>query len=373
MKKIKLSKSSLGDLEKRAVQRILEGEFLGMGQEVGHFEAELTNFLGRPAVCVATGTAALHLALQAIDLQPGDEVLVQSLTYVASFQAIVAAGAIPVACDIHPDSLAINLADAQAKLSPKTKAIMPVYYAGKPQQVDEITKFARINNLRIIEDSAHAFGSRHRGQLVGSFGDITCFSFDGIKNITSGEGGCIVTDDTNVIRKVKDSRLLGVIGDSEKRINRTRSWQFDVEEIGWRYHMSDIMASIGRVQLKRMEDFARKRRSLCKAYNLFLENVTGISPVFNSYEDWTPHIYPIKCSLAMGQNEFRKKLLDKGIETGLHYAPNHLHSIFRKMYLTELPVTESLVTQLVSLPLHVDLTQSDLEYVCSEIKYLASS
>ena len=201
MKKIKLSKSSLGDLEKRAVQRILEGEFLGMGQEVGHFEAELTNFLGRPAVCVATGTAALHLALQAIDLQPGDEVLVQSLTYVASFQAIVAAGAIPVACDIHPDSLAIDLADAQAKLSPKTKAIMPVYYAGKPQQVDEITKFARINNLRIIEDSAHAFGSRHRGQLVGSFGDITCFSFDGIKNITSGEGGCIVTDDTNVIRR----------------------------------------------------------------------------------------------------------------------------------------------------------------------------
>ena len=164
-----------------------------------------------------------------------------------------------------------------------------------------------------------------------------------------------------------------MIGDSEKRINRTRSWQFDVEEIGWRYHMSDIMASIGRVQLKRMEDFARKRRSLCKAYNLFLENVNGISPVFNSFEDWTPHIYPIKCSLAMGQNEFRKKLLDKGIETGLHYAPNHLHSIFRKMYLTELPVTESLVTQLVSLPLHVDLTQSDLEYVCSEIKYLASS
>ena len=372
MKIIRLSKSSLSNLEKRAVQRILDGEFLGMGQEVGHFEAELTNLLGRQAVCAATGTAALHLALQAIDPHPGDEVLVQSLTYVASLQAIVAAGAIPVACDIHPDSLAINLVDAQAKLSPKTKAIMPVYYAGKPQQVDEIIKFAKLNNLRVIEDSAHAFGSSHRGKLVGSFGDITCFSFDGIKNITSGEGGCIVTDDIDIIRKVKDSRLLGVINDSENRIKKTRSWQFDVEQVGWRYHMSDIMASIGRVQLKRMEDFARKRQSLCKAYNRLLENVTGISPVFNSFEDWVPHIYPIKCSLNMGQNEFRKKLIDKGIETGLHYAPNHLHSIFRQRYQTKLPVTESIATQLVSLPLHVDLAQSHVEYVCDEIKYLAS-
>ena len=257
---IKLSKSSLSDLEKKAVCAVLDAEFLGMGKQVGLFEEELKQIFGRPAICVATGTAALHLALQAIDLQPGDEVLVQSLTYVASFQAIAATGAIPVACDIHPDTLSINLIDAQAKLSSKTRAIMPVYYAGKPQQIKEINEFAKRNNLRIIEDSAHAFGSYYNGSLIGSFGDITCFSFDGIKNITSGEGGCIITQDHDVIQKVKDARLLGVKGDSENRIKGSRSWQFDVTRLGWRYHMSDIMASIGRVQLTRMNDFANKRQ-----------------------------------------------------------------------------------------------------------------
>ena len=192
---MRLSKSCIGEAERRAVNRVLNRGFFGMGQEVNEFEAALGQFFGRTAICVVNGTAALHLALQAIELKPGDEVLVQSLTYVASFQAITATGAIPIPCDVCAKSLTIDLGDAKQKLSTRTKAIMPVHYAGGVGDLDRIYKFAKNNGLRVIEDAAHAFGTTYKGKEVGARGDIVCFSFDGIKNITSGEGGCVVSND----------------------------------------------------------------------------------------------------------------------------------------------------------------------------------
>ena len=261
-KVIRLSKSCLNDAEKQAVMRVLDREFLGMGDEVRQFEEELSLFFGRTAVCVSTGTAALHLALQASGVGPGDEVLVQSLTYVASFQAISATGAIPTACEVSPATLCIDLNDAKKKLTSKTKAIMPVHYAGGVGNLDEIYAFAKENNLKVIEDAAHAFGTTFKGNKVGSFGNISCFSFDGIKNLTSGEGGCIVTDDQEVLSKVMDSRLLGVEKDTEKRFSSQRSWSFNVVGQGWRYHMSNIMAAIGIEQLKNFDQVADKRIKL---------------------------------------------------------------------------------------------------------------
>lgn len=365
---IRLSKSSLDSREKDAVCRILDSEFLGMGKEVGHFESDLKNFFQREVVCVASGTAALHLALQALDIKRGDEVLIQSLTYVASFQAIAATGATPVPCDVNPSTLCINLSDAKKKLSNRTRAIMPIHYAGKPQQMSEIMKFAKDNGLRIIEDSAHAFGSYYKGKKVGSFGDITCFSFDGIKNITSGEGGCVVSNDEAIIQKVKDARLLGVQGDSENRVKRSRSWQFDVAALGWRYHMSDIMAAIGRVQLQKHDTFSEIRKRASQQYTQHLKEIDGIYPIFKNFTDWTPHIYPVKISEHLDRETFRKKLLEMGVETGFHYLPNHLHSYFQKLYPTALPNTEQIACQLVSLPLHVDLNDDDLKYVCDCIR-----
>ena len=170
-----------------------------MGTQVGEFEKELSRFFGRPAICVSTGTAALQLALQALGVGQGDEVLVQSLTYVASFQAISATGATAVCCDVDPATITLDVCDVESKITSKTKAIMPVHYAGGVGELDAIYEVAKKYNLRVIEDAAHAFGSSHKSRLVGSYGDIACFSFDGIKNITSGEGGCIVTNDTDVI------------------------------------------------------------------------------------------------------------------------------------------------------------------------------
>ena len=365
-KEIRLSKSSIGKDEKLSVLGVLDREYLGMGAEVQKFEQELTNFFDRPVVCVANGTAALHLALQACGIGPGDEVLVQSLTYVASFQAISAVGAIPIACDIELNSLTIDWRDAEKRLTNKTKAIMPVHYSGGVGALDEIYEFANRHNLRVIEDAAHAFGSTYKNKRVGGFGDIACFSFDGIKNITSGEGGCIVTDDPTVLQCAKDARLLGVNKDTEKRYAGKRSWEFQVTMQGWRYHMSNIMAAIGLVQLKRASEFFEVRRSLAKLYTELLSVNSKLIPVLHDYNCVVPHIYVVKIKGAGNREKVIKKLEVNGIQSGIHYQPNHL----LEYYLNDnnnLINTEEVYGELISLPLHVDLTVSDVKFVCESI------
>lgn len=269
-KLIRLSKSCLSESEKQAVLKVLDKEFLGMGAETQEFENLLGEYFGRDTVCINTGTAALQLALQACGIGQGDEVLVQSLTYLASFQAISATGAKPISCDVEEEFCSIDIKDAERRITKNTKAIMPVHYGGQPGNLDAIYEFAKRYNLRIIEDAAHAFGTTYNSKKVGSFGDIVCFSFDGIKNITSGEGGCVVTSDKNVLNRISDLRLLGVENDTNKRYSGERSWEFDVTEQGWRYHMSNIMAAIGIEQLKRFPEMAQKRQSLAKLYDTLL-------------------------------------------------------------------------------------------------------
>jgi len=367
-KVIRLSKSCLGESEKQAVLGVLESEYLGMGKEVQYFEEELTKFFGRPALCVANGTAALHLSLQAAGLGLGDEILVQSLTYVASFQAISATGAKPVSCDINSNTFCFDWRDAESRLTSKTKAIMPVHYSGGVGDLSEIYAFAKKYRLRVIEDAAHAFGSEHLGRRIGSFGDIACFSFDGIKNITSGEGGCIVTNDKEILQKVKDARLLGVEKDSENRYKGKRTWNFDVTAQGWRYHMSDIMASIGREQLKSFPKNAKIRQLLAIKYDALLFNHPTIKPLQRDYDAVVPHIYVVRILKPLDRNFIQEKLLKKGIQTGIHYQPNHKLSFYHSNNALPLPVTDDVHSELLSLPLHPDITHEDLEFICKKLK-----
>ena len=364
---IRLSKSCIGRSEIDAVTKVLENEFLGMGDQVKEFEDQLSELFGRPVVCVVNGTAALHLALQAIGLNIGDEVLVQSLTYVASVQAITSTNAKPVFCDINSETLTIDLEDAEKRITSKTKAIMPVHYAGGVGNLEEIYSFAKKHNLRVIEDSAHAFGTIYSNKLVGSFGDISCFSFDGIKNITSGEGGCIVTDDIEVIRKIKDSRLLGVEKDTENRFAGKRSWEFDVKKQGWRYHMSNIMAAIGIEQLKRIEEFSRKRKNYSKLYAELLSVNKYISFPKINYDSALMHIFPVIIDKTFDRDEIRKLLQDKGIQTGIHYYPNHLLSYFFEESNSFLKNTEEIYSKLITLPLHPDLSIDDIKFITDTI------
>lgn len=370
-KLIRLSKSCLKDAEKQAVMRVLDKEFLGMGEQVRIFEEKLSEFFQRPAVCVVNGTAALHLALQACEIGKGDEVIVPSITYVASYQAITATGATPVACDVEEDSCCLDIIDAEKRITDKTKAIMPVHYSGGVGQLDKIYYIAEKYNLRVVEDAAHAFGTIYKDRKIGSFGDISCFSFDGIKNITSGEGGCVVTDDNKVLDLIKDARLLGVEKDTDKRFKGDRSWSFDVKKQGWRYHMSDIMAAIGIEQLKRFDEISSKRMNLADHYNKKLIGNSGFRTLNLDYTKVVPHIYVV----LLNQGYLREKIIDhlkqNGIQAGVHYQPNNLLTYFSEKSLVKgeaFQVTDRVANKLLTLPLHEDLSNEQLEFVVNKFK-----
>lgn len=365
---LRLSKSCIGEAEKIAVNRVIDRGFFGMGQEVKEFEDALSHFFGRPAVCIVNGTAALHLALQCAGIKDGDEVLVQSLTYVASFQAIAATGAKPISCDVVATTVGIDLTDAASKISPRTKAIMPVHYAGGVGNLDAIYDFAKIHGLRVIEDAAHAFGTTYKGKKVGAIGDIACFSFDGIKNITSGEGGCVVTDDPAVLSLIRDARLLGVESDTEKRFLGQRSWNPDVSRQGWRYHMSDLMAAIGKEQLSNFSFHKSRRQELAKSYITHLEKISSVTVFTHNYNEVVPHIFVIILAEGIDRELLMKRLSDKGVPTGIHYKPNHLLSYFSTVCDEALPVTDMLYPRLLTLPLHPDLSVTDIAFIVRVLK-----
>lgn len=365
---IRLAKSTLNSSEANAVSRvILDVGYLGMGAEVGDFEQAISKFLktDRTAVCVNTGTSALHLAVEAV-CPPNSEVLVPSLTYVASFQAIAAAGCRPIACDVDRETGLLGLKDAESRITKRTKAIMPVHYAGVPADMNLLATFAKKHNLRVIEDAAHAFGSSFEGRLIGSIGDITCFSFDGIKNITSGEGGAILSSDPDVIARVRDARLLGVIKDSEKRLAGERSWEFDVQFQGYRYHMSNLFAAIGLSQLAKAPDFFTKRQQLTQRYYQAFKDHSGLKLFALHEKHVVPHIYPIRVLHGL-RDRLRETLLEQGIETGIHYFPNHRLSLFKSTS-AMIPVVDEIYPQLLSLPLHPGLTEENQESVISAVE-----
>lgn len=369
---IRLSKSVVGEEEKIALNRVIDIGYLGMGKGVQQFERELQDFLGvEEVVCVNSGTAALQLALMGAGIGPGDEVLVQSITYVASCQAIRGSWATPVFCEVSPETITIDLNDAESKLTPNTKAIMPVHYAGGVGKLQEVYEFAKSNRLRVIEDAAHAFGTWYRRKKVGSFGDIICFSFDGIKNITSGEGGAVVTSDSRVAEFVRDARLLGVHKDSEQRYQGLRSWEFEVTHQGYRYHMSDLFAAIGSVQLKKFPQFQARRQKLAKNYDSAFSIMKEIELLNLNYDEVTPHIYPLKIKNGR-RDELRRYLENHQIQTGIHYFPNHWLDYFRKENLS-LPVTEKLYEELITIPLHPGITDEDQRKITTAIQTFFSS
>ena len=366
-KNLRLSKSIIGQNEAIAVSKVLlEDGYLGMGAEVGRFEADIAAYLGvdkSHVVCVSTGTSALHLAVEAL-IEPGEEVLIPSLTFLSSYQAVSAARAIPVSCEVYEDSLTIDLEDAEKRITLKTKAIMSVHYASNPANIEKLYTFAKKFNLRVIEDAAHAFGCTYKGKKIGSFGDVICFSFDGIKNITSGEGGAIVTTDENVLNIVKDARLLSIEKDSDKRYTGQRSWDFDVKRQGYRYHMSNLFAAVGRVQLNRLDnEFAPKRQALLKKYrDLLSENSQIVMQVQDPNANIIPHIFSLRV-LNDKRTGLKEALEAANVPTGVHYKPNHLLTFYGGGKL-KLPVTEKVYNEILTLPLHPELELSDVEEIC---------
>lgn len=376
---MRLSRSIVGEAEAEAVRRVIvEDGYLGIGAEVQRFEQDLAAYLGVDPSLLATansGTAALTMGVDAV--APGKwgqgscrgSVLVPSLTFVSSFQAVSACDCLPVACEVHPETGTIDLADAERRLRPDTFAIMPVLYASNPWEIDEVHAFARRHGLRVVEDAAHAFGCTHDGRKIGSFGDVVCFSFDGIKNITSGEGGLVVAHDPATASIAQDSRLLSVEGDTRARFHGDRSWDPDVVRQGWRFHMSNIMAAIGRVQLTRLDgEFAPARRRLAALYAELLSGIDCVRFFETDPRDMIiPHIEVVRVTGGR-MPAVRQYLRDHGIPVGVHYKPNHLLSYFRLPGAAPFPQTESLYGEIMTLPLHPGLSEDDVRLVCSTLR-----
>jgi len=363
--KVRLSKCSISSEEINAVKKVLESEYLGMGAQVLEFERNIKSYLdtSMSVVCVNTGTSALQLALSAIGIGHGDEVLVPSLTYIASFQAISATGANPIACEVNQDTLFIDVHDAKSKITANTKAIMPVHYASSSKGMGEVYTLAKKHKLRVIEDAAQAFGCNRDSKKIGKKGDIICFSFDGIKNITSGEGGAILTNDEKVLQRLRDGRLLSVQNDTENRFSGNRSWDFDVKDQGFRFHMSNINAVIGIEQLKKISFFRKKRQDISERYIRQLKEIQNIEFLKLNYLDIIPHIFVVK---AHDRDGLRRCLMDSGIECGIHYKPNHLLTKYNTNF--DLPVTEEIYKKILTLPCHVDLSIRDQDMIIFKIK-----
>lgn len=282
----------------------------------------------------------------------------------ASFQAITATGARAVACDVTEERVFIDLVDAERRISPRTKAIMPVHYASDSQNMSDVYAFAKRHNLRVIEDAAHGFGCTRNGKRIGYEGDVICFSFDGIKNITSGEGGAVVTADKALAQRIKDARLLSVESDTEKRYKGERSWSLDVKHQGFRYHMSNLMAAIGREQLKKVGRFGEHRKACLARYRGGLKDAKGLVFLDLDYANIISHIFVVRI-VDGRRDELMETLRANKIECGIHYMPNHLLDYFATDY--SLPIAEKLGCELLSLPLHAELSPIEQDRVIEEV------
>ncbi|RYE55594.1 MAG: DegT/DnrJ/EryC1/StrS family aminotransferase [Sphingobacteriales bacterium] len=369
---IRLSMACVDGEEIESIKQVFEdGAKFGLGRFVGEFEADLAEFVGgdREVICVNTGTSALHIALEAMNFPRGAEVIVPSITYLASFSAISAAGLKPVACDILLPSGHIDPEDCGRRINSKTVAIMPIAYAGVDFARKEIYELAKINSLRVIEDDAHAFGAdTSNGKKFGSEGDVVCFSFDGIKNITCGEGGAVFTSDLKLANTIRVMRSLGVEKDVELRYKGSRAWEFDAKVQGFRYHMSNINAAIGRTQLRKIAKFFEIKSEILMLYHKLLDEhgLFEIVPTQQFRKENFLHIFNCLLPSHIDRGDVRTRMLSLGVETGVHYQPNHSHTLYASDY--ALPNSDLFGRHTLTLPFHANLSKDDIERIISTLK-----
>lgn len=364
---IPVQRPFLGPEELQAVERVFESRWLGLGAFTEAFERELRTFLGvRHAIAVSSGTAALHIGLDILDLQPGDEVLVPTLTFVATAQAVMMTGATPVFCDVEASTFNLDVNDAAARITRRTKAIIPVHYGGTACDMEAVGRLAAEAHLTVVEDAAHAFGSTYQGRKIGTLSDITCFSFDPVKNITCGEGGAVVTNNRDLAAKAASRRVLGITRDAWSRLATAQPWSYDVDGPGFRYHMSNINAAIGLEQMKRFEAFRARRQAIARRYDEALAGVPGLLLREQRLPETCPFLYAVRV-MDGRRDALMDHLKEAGIMTGVHYIPNHLHRAFAHLR-TSLPTAERLVQEILTLPLFYEMTDEQVELVIAAVR-----
>jgi dTDP-4-amino-4,6-dideoxygalactose transaminase len=382
--KIQFAKVSLCGNELKYLKEVLDSGWLTTSSKAFQFEKCFAEILGAKYACTVNScTAALHLAVEATGIKAGDKVLVPSLTFTATAEVLRYIGADPVFMDVEYGTSLISpaLLRKSLKANPDIKAIIIVHYGGQSPVMtssdgEGIIDICRQNNIRVIEDAAHAFPTKFGNRFIGTFGDATCFSFYANKTITTGEGGMLVTDDEDIYKRVKTMRLHGINRDVWERFTSNKSsWEYDVVAPGFKYNMPDINAAVGLAQLEKA-DYFRDQRQRCASYYFHeLENIKVIDlPVcMGPFENHSWHLFPItiRPEAPISRNEFIIQMEQAGIGTSVHYKPLHRMTYYKETYNLnpdDFPNTERIWNGTVSLPIFPDLTNRELKYICQTIK-----
>jgi UDP-4-amino-4-deoxy-L-arabinose-oxoglutarate aminotransferase len=369
------SRPSINSEDIAAVTQVLESGWITTGAKSAEFENQFCKYTGSPhAVALTSATAGMHLVLKALGIGKGDEVITPSMTWVSTVNMIVLSGATPVFADVDKDSLMVTPESVEGCLSKRTKMIIPVHFAGAPVQLDPLRQIAETHHLKFIEDAAHALGTEYKGKKIGARG-TSIFSFHPIKNITTGEGGMLCSDDTELIERIKRLKFHGLGMDSFDRATQGRLPQAQVMEPGYKYNFPDMLAALGISQLKRVHKFNERREALALLYLELLKEIDEISPLKMHKKDtkhsW--HLFIVRLDIeqaAMTRDRFMARLKEKNIGTGLHFKGAHLHQYYREtMKITDtLPHTEWNSERMLSLPLFPDMMDKDVHRVVNTIK-----
>jgi dTDP-4-amino-4,6-dideoxygalactose transaminase len=368
------------DEEINEVIDTLRSDWITTGPKTKKFEDEFKEYFNfQSALALNSCTAALHTALVALGIGPGDEVITTPMTFCASVNVIEQVGAKPVLVDVEPDTLNIDLLKIEKDITPRTKAILPVHYSGHPVELDAINEIARRHNLFVIEDAAHALSAKYKGKFIGSTNNPVCFSFYATKNLTTAEGG-MLTGEPEFIEKARIISLHGMSRDAWKRYSKEGSWYYEVVFPGFKYNMTDIQASLGLWQLKKLERFQNRRREIVKMYNEAFSNEEALElPLERPHVEHAWHLYVIRLNLnalRIGRNEFIDELNKRNIGTSVHFIPIHLHPYYKDKYgfkPEDFPIAYYNYLRVISLPLCPKLTDQDVNDVIEAVLDIVKS
>jgi dTDP-4-amino-4,6-dideoxygalactose transaminase len=375
--RVALSEPDLGPEESQAVAAVLRSRWLTMGAVTQAFEAKFAEYCGaKHAIAVANGTAALHLAHWALGIGPGDEVICPALTFVATANAVLYCRATPVFADICGfDDLNISPEMVRQKISPRTRCITVMHYGGYPGDMEAIRKIAGEHGLAVIEDACHAVGAEYHGKKCGTWGDIGCFSFFANKNLVTGEGGMLVTDNAELAQKLRLGRSHGMTTMSWER-HQGHASSYDVVDLGFNYRIDEIRSALGQVQLGKLEANNRRRGELTQRYQNHLRQVPSLSmPFINHAASNAFHLFPVLLPPVCERSHFMEKMKRRGIQTSVHYPPVHRFHYYQKHFQDgagALPLTEEVSRREVTLPLHAVMTEDDVDFVCHVVGEILS-
>ena len=366
---IRLFKPSLGQEELDNIKDAFERAWIGLGPKVAEFENEWSKYIGvKNSIATNSATAALHLSLTAYGFKEGSKVLVPAITFASTATAILYNRLEPVFVDVDAKTISISIEDLEKKYTKNCVAVIPVHFGGQPVPMDSLMRFAKAKRLAVIEDCAHCAGGVYKGKKLGTWGNIGCFSFEEKKLMTTGDGGMICSDDEALVKPLKAYRWVGIDKDTWRRVKGytdtgskdSKHWYYEIAVLGYKYNMNDLAAAIGLAQLKKLDKMNTKRSYCIKRYMEGIKGLKNIQPLLPyNPDDYVYWIFGVRC---VKRDDLIIYLKSRGIATGVHYMPLPLHPLF-KPYNTKCPISKRIWQTFITLPLHADLTDKEIDYV----------